>query len=98
MLCAGARGESIGAKTATSPSHEGVEGTDVGAIWTWTDGRVILFLCLLSREKHTMLLFPFFKKTPACCPSPVSRPFLPSQSLLPHLVAYLACVKVQEQI
>src|SRR5260370_27172545 len=86
----------MGAKAATSPSHEGVEGTDVGAIWTWTDGRVILFLCLLSREKHTMLVFPFFKKTPSWCPSPVSRPFLPSQSLLPHLVAYLVGMATQK--
>src|SRR6266704_1131654 len=47
-----------GARTATSPSHEGVEGTDVGAIWTWTEGRVILFLCLLSRKMKQCWYFP----------------------------------------
>src|SRR6266852_3795813 len=46
------------ATTATSPSHEGVEGTEVGAIWTWTEGCVILFLCLLSRESSEYWYFP----------------------------------------
>src|SRR5712675_3474605 len=27
--------------------------------------------------KNTLVVFPFFKKTPSWCPSPVSRPFLP---------------------
>src|SRR6266566_2883494 len=50
------------ARTATSPSHEGVEGTAVGAIWIWIEGCVILFLCLLSREKDVILIFPLLRR------------------------------------
>src|SRR5579859_5833323 len=54
------------ASTATSASHEGVEGTEVGAIWTWTEGCVILFLCLLSREKEVILVFPLSRRHSLC--------------------------------
>ncbi len=33
------------ATTATSPNHEGVVGTDEGAIWTFTEECIILVLC-----------------------------------------------------
>jgi len=54
------------ATTATSPSHEGVEGTEVGAIWTWTEGCVILFLCLLEKGKFVIVVFPFSRRHSFC--------------------------------
>src|SRR5436309_5098923 len=82
------------ASTATSPSHEGVEGTEVGAIWTWTEGCVILLLCLLSREKETIGI-PLVKKTQVLSLLPVSRRFTHYPSWLHHLVAYLVGVSDQ---
>src|SRR6266568_4582514 len=77
------------ARTATSPSHEGVEGTAVGAIWIGIEGCVILFLCLLSREKDVILIFPLYKKTQFLSLLPVSRRFTPYQSWLCNLIAYV---------
>src|SRR5437588_3969468 len=50
---------------------------------------VSYFFCVFFLGKRNNVGISLVKKTPSWCPSPVSRPFLPSQSLLHHLVAYL---------
>src|SRR5712692_5451711 len=51
------------ARTATSPNHEGVVGTDSGAIWTLTEGCFILVLC---PPYWAIDVFHPFKETHVC--------------------------------